>query len=58
VPALGPVPFLLLEVLVGLVQAFVFAMLTLVFMTLGTSAHGDEEHHEEGHAEVSTTVAH
>jgi F-type H+-transporting ATPase subunit a len=52
VPALGPVPFLLLETLVGLVQAFVFAMLTLVFMTLGTTAHGVEEHHaEEGHGE-------
>ncbi len=45
VPALGPVPFLLLEVLVGLVQAFVFAVLTLVFLTLGTTAHGAEEHH-------------
>src|SRR5262249_25414011 len=50
IPALGPVPFLLLEVLIGLVQAFVFAMLTLVFMTLGTTAHDGEEHHaEEGH---------
>jgi F-type H+-transporting ATPase subunit a len=51
IPALGPVPFLLLEVLIGLVQAFVFSMLTLVFMTLGTTAHGDEEHHEETHHE-------
>jgi F-type H+-transporting ATPase subunit a len=52
VPALGPVPFLLLETLVGLVQAFVFAMLTLVFLSLGTSAHGGEEHHNDaGHGE-------
>jgi F-type H+-transporting ATPase subunit a len=52
VPALGPIPFLLLETLVGLVQAFVFAMLTLVFLSLGTSAHGGEDHHEEaGHGE-------
>ncbi|HEY7349186.1 MAG TPA: F0F1 ATP synthase subunit A [Ktedonobacterales bacterium] len=49
IPALGPVPFLLLEVLIGLVQAFVFAMLTLVFMTLGTTAHGGEEGHGEEH---------
>jgi F-type H+-transporting ATPase subunit a len=57
IPALGPVPFLLLETLVGLVQAFVFAMLTLVFMTLGTSAHGGEEHHgEERHGEVPATA--
>lgn len=59
IPALGPVPFLLLEVLIGLVQAFVFAMLTLVFMTLGTTAHDGEEHHaEEGHGEASATAAH
>jgi len=57
IPALGPVPFLLLEVLIGLVQAFVFAMLTLVFMTLGTTSHDGEEHHaEEGHGEISTTT--
>lgn len=59
IPALGPVPFLLLEVLIGLVQAFVFAMLTLVFLTLGTTGHGGEEHHaEERHGEASATAAH
>ncbi len=57
IPALGPIPFLLLETLVGLVQAFVFAMLTLVFMTLGTTPHGGEEHHAEaGHSQVSATA--
>jgi F-type H+-transporting ATPase subunit a len=59
IPALGPIPFLLLETLVGLVQAFVFAMLTLVFMTLGTTTHGSEEHQsEEGHREASVAVKH
>ncbi len=54
IPALGPVPFLLLETLVGLVQAFVFSMLTLVFLTLGTTAHGGEEHHgEAAHSELA-----
>lgn len=58
IPALGPVPFLLLETLVGLVQAFVFAMLTLVFMTLGTTAHGGEEHAiEEKPGETAVTSA-
>ncbi len=33
------VPFLLLEVLVGFIQAFVFALLTLVFMSVITSKH-------------------
>jgi F-type H+-transporting ATPase subunit a len=41
-----PLPFYGLEVLVGAIQAFIFAILTLVFMTLATTpAHGAEEHH-------------
>jgi F-type H+-transporting ATPase subunit a len=44
------VPFVLinvfygLELFVGLIQAFVFAMLTLVFAVTAVSHHGDEEH--------------
>lgn len=38
-----PIPFLLLEVIVGLVQALVFAMLTMVFMAILTTPHGVEE---------------
>jgi F-type H+-transporting ATPase subunit a len=51
VPALGwliPLPFYFMELLVGLVQALVFMLLTAVF-TLLICSH-DEEHHEEGHA--------
>jgi F-type H+-transporting ATPase subunit a len=50
------VPFVLvdvfyaLELFVGLIQAFVFAMLTLVFAVTAVSHHGGEEH-EGGHAE-------
>ena len=47
VPALGaviPIPFYFMEVLVGLVQALVFMLLTAVF-TLLICSHGDEEHH-------------
>lgn len=48
VAALVPTPFMLLEVLVGVIQAAVFAMLTLVYLTVATSApHGDEEHAEQ-----------
>jgi F-type H+-transporting ATPase subunit a len=50
------VPFLLvdvfyaLEIFVGLIQAFVFAMLTLVFGVMAVSGHGDhEEHHGNEH---------
>ena len=36
-----PLPFMFLEIIVGLIQALIFAMLTLVFMTIATS---HEEH--------------
>ncbi len=38
-----PVPFIFLEVLVGVIQALIFAMLTLVFLTVMTTSH--EESH-------------
>ena len=48
VPLLFPVVFLFLEVLFGTIQALVFALLTLIYITLATSGgHGDEAH---GHA--------
>ncbi len=34
-----PLPFLLLEVIVGIVQALVFSMLTMVFMAILTTSH-------------------
>ena len=44
-----PLPFIFLEILVGAIQATVFAMLTLVYFTVATESHGHEEgeHHEE-----------
>ncbi|PIR78282.1 MAG: ATP synthase F0 subunit A [Candidatus Magasanikbacteria bacterium CG10_big_fil_rev_8_21_14_0_10_36_16] len=45
VVAIVPTPFMLLEVLVGVIQAGVFAMLTLVYLHIATSApHGEESH--------------
>ena len=44
VPYIVPLPFLLLEIFVGFVQALVFSMLTLVFLTGATTPHGGEEH--------------
>ncbi|MEQ1850849.1 MAG: F0F1 ATP synthase subunit A [Chthoniobacteraceae bacterium] len=52
VPALGwlvPIPFYFMELLVGLVQALVFMLLTAVF-TLLICSHDEEHGHEEGHA--------
>ncbi len=45
---LAVLPFYLLELLVGLVQALVFALLTSVFTALMCENHGDE--HDEAHA--------
>jgi F-type H+-transporting ATPase subunit a len=42
IPILVPIPFLGLEIFVGLVQALVFTMLSIVFMSMATHAH--EEH--------------
>lgn len=42
-PILAPVPFLGLELFVGVIQALVFTMLSLVFMSMATHAH-EEEH--------------
>jgi len=41
---LVPIPFFLLEILVGAVQALVFMMLALVFFTMATISHGEEHH--------------
>jgi F-type H+-transporting ATPase subunit a len=45
VPLVATLPFLGLELFVGVLQAFIFAMLTLVFLSIATVGHG--EHHEE-----------
>jgi F-type H+-transporting ATPase subunit a len=41
---LVPTPFMLLELLVGLIQASVFTMLTVVYLTIMTTAPHGEEH--------------
>lgn len=42
---LVPTPFMMLELLVGIIQAAVFTMLTLVYLTVMTAKpHGEEEH--------------
>ena len=48
-----PLPFMALELLVGLIQAMVFSILTLVYLTIAaTEVHA---HAEEKHAEVAAT---
>jgi F-type H+-transporting ATPase subunit a len=45
VPVVASLPFFGLEIFVGLIQALVFAMLTLVFIQMGTVIHGKEVEH-------------
>lgn len=44
VPYIIPIPFYGMEIFVGFVQALVFAMLTLVFLSMAMTAHGDHDH--------------
>ena len=47
-----PLPFLGLEIFVGLIQAFIFSLLTLVYFTIAATDHEehDEKHVEHAHA--------
>jgi len=54
-----PIPFMFLELLVGVIQAMIFSTLVLVYLTAATEApHGSEEHHGEGdHAPAAGPAA-
>ncbi|MEK7073171.1 MAG: F0F1 ATP synthase subunit A [Patescibacteria group bacterium] len=54
-PMGGTLPFLVLEIFVGLVQALVFSLLTTVFLTIATMSHDEEGH---GSAEDEKLLAH
>jgi len=47
-----PIPFMFLEILVGVIQALIFSMLTVVYFTIGASDHDHEEEHEQKIATV------
>ena len=54
---LAALPFMILELLFGFIQALIFAVLTLIFTSLATflpTGHGDEAHgdHEAAHGDV------
>ena len=44
-PLIGLIPFMGLELFVGVIQAFIFAMLTLVFAAMASVSHGGDDHH-------------
>ena len=45
-----PLPFIFLEILVGAIQATVFGMLTLAFLTVATEGHGHADEPHTAHA--------
>jgi len=57
VPLLFPVVFLFLELLFGAVQALVFALLTLIYITLASEGE-HVENEEHGHTGAPATVSH
>ncbi len=51
-----PLPFMVLEIIVGLVQATVFSMLTLVYLNMAMTEHGGHVEAHEGPVVIETGV--
>ena len=53
-----PIPFLFLEILVGVIQALIFSILLVVYFTISASDHADEhDSHEEDKHEMQAAHA-
>ncbi len=60
VPVFVPLPFFVLELFVGIIQALVFTFLTLVFMEVVSAdhdEHAEEQHEQKGQARDAPPVA-
>ncbi|MBY0329025.1 F0F1 ATP synthase subunit A [Patescibacteria group bacterium] len=44
-----PIPFLFLEIFVGVIQALIFSLLTIVYFTIASTSHDHEEEHSTAH---------
>lgn len=55
-----PIPFYFLEILVGVLQGMVFALLCTVFVKLSTTHddHGEEHGHDHGHGHEASSSGH
>lgn len=51
-----PIPFLFLEILVGVIQALIFSILLVVYFTISASDHDEHEH--EGDEKIEHKVSH
>ena len=54
---LVPIPFIFLEILVGVIQALIFSILLVVYFTISASDHDHEEEHEHEVRKVETLLA-
>ncbi len=52
-----PVPFLFLEILVGVIQALIFSMLLIVYFTISATDHEEHGEHEEEHGHHKENIA-
>ena len=48
-----PIPFLFLELLVGVIQALIFSILLVVYFTIASSDHDEHEEHEPAHKMIT-----
>ena len=44
-----PIPFLFLEILVGVIQALIFSILLVVYFTIASTDHDEHDEHEQKH---------
>jgi F-type H+-transporting ATPase subunit a len=59
VPLVLPMPIYAFEIFVGFIQALVFALLTMAFLSIATTSHDHEgEHHGEEHGKGASQHAH
>jgi len=49
-PYFLPIPFIFLEIFVGLIQSLIFSILVLVYFTIAATDHDSHEEHGEAHA--------
>lgn len=57
-PVFAPSLIMMFELFIGAIQAYVFGMLTLVFMSMATSGHSEEEHKEvENPQQIAETAS-
>jgi F-type H+-transporting ATPase subunit a len=57
-PYFLPIPFMFLEVFVGLIQAMIFSILVLVYFTIAAQDHDSHDEHENHHGAEHAHVEH